>query len=154
MAQLGAVRGKPSSHLHLPVCTATTGGPGALPAPHSTPSPRRAHLRVLLPCDHLYSFNFCTTPKLQNPGAHSRRWRRPPSLSLDPKARGLFPVLPAATNAQTAQLSDEYPAIGTTPRVAEFSEHAPNAKSGSPSVNSAREHHPPPPNSDRVICSK
>lgn len=75
-------------------------------------------------------------------------------------------LLPAATNAQTAQLSDKCPVTGTAPRAAEFSEHAPNAKSGSqaplPEVNqgsslplvTAREHRPPPPNSDRVICSK
>ena len=71
-----------------------------------------------------------------------------------PRRAGCSRYLPAATNTQTAQLSDKYPAIGTTPRVAEFSEHAPSAKSGSPSDNSAREHHPPLPNSDRVICSK
>lgn len=136
-------------HLHLPVCTATTGGPGALPAPHSTPSPRRAHSGCCCTVTIYTPLTSARPPnsRTQEPtrGAGDAR-EVSPSI---PRREGCSQYLPAATNAQTAQLSDKCPAIGTTPRVAEFSEHAPNA-----SGNPAREYRPPPPNSDRVICSK
>ena len=167
MAQLGAVRSKPSPHLHLPVCTATTGSPGAPPSPSFLPSPRRTHLGC---CCTLTTYTPSTSARPQNSRTQEPTRGAGDAHEFSPSVprRAGCPryLLPAATNAQTAQLSYKCPVTGTTPRAAEFSEHAPNAKSGSqaplPEVNqgsslrlvTAREHRPPPPNSDRVICSK
>lgn len=149
MALLGAVRGKPSS-----TCTCLSA-----PQPPAAQVPFQPLIPPPVPAAH--TSGCCCPVTIYTPLTSARpqnsRTQEPTRGAGDarevspsiPRRAGCSRYLPAATNAQTAQLSDKCPAIGTTPRVAEFSEHAPNA-----SGNSAREYRPPPANSDRVICSK
>lgn len=87
---MGSVTAKRSLHLHLPVCAAATRSPGALPAPHSTPNPHRAHLGVGCCCSRTAytpsTSALSQTPERGPPTSCASAAPKPArSLSPDPK---------------------------------------------------------------------
>lgn len=136
------MRARRPRHLHLPVCAATTGSPGAIPIPYSTPSPHREHLGVLLRGDRSHSFDLRTVLKLLTPGAHSRISDCREVTPSIPKRKGCPWPLPAAANTPTPQAGvivgppafptfcSLHPGTGLASRAAPRREHAPKGKSG------------------------